>query len=60
MKLEIKLNIVSGRKTVVTDMGDEIDVVSFIAEVADHDFNLVAQGIAQHCGLDTSVGQVVN
>lgn len=58
--LEIRTHITTGRQTVVTDMGDEIDVVSFIAEVAKQDFGLVTQGIAERFGISTSAGRVVN
>jgi hypothetical protein len=43
--MEIKLNINTGRPTVVTSMGDEIDVISFIANAWKHDPTLVTKGL---------------
>lgn len=55
---DIRRNL-QGRQTIVTDLGDEIDVVSLIAAIWKKDQQIVLQGLQEALGFRPHVGEFV-
>lgn len=60
MSFDVKTNITSCRKTLVTDGGDEIDVLDFLAHLWKHDPQLFPKAIGQAWQLVTPTGVPVH